>query len=142
MLPRLPDTRQELTAMAEALDVDPAKVLYLDKDANEQNVETIDLSHVRIIAFATHGLVPGDPGRQHHPIGVELEGENLLHRQQPVARHSGNIRRGQSLNGLTQPALATPRRAQGPARKPLPVSAALFSTPSRNKERLQIAIRN
>ena len=60
MLPRLPDTRQELTAMAKALDVDPAKVLYLGKDANEQNVETIDLSHVRIIAFATHGLVPGD----------------------------------------------------------------------------------
>jgi CHAT domain-containing protein len=59
-LPRLPDTRRELTAMAKALDVDPAKVLYLGKEANEQNVETIDLSHVRIVAFATHGLVPGD----------------------------------------------------------------------------------
>jgi CHAT domain-containing protein len=60
MLPRLPDTRLELTAMAEALDVDPAKALYLGKDANEQNVETLDLSHFRIVAFATHGLVPGD----------------------------------------------------------------------------------
>jgi len=59
-LPRLPDTRLELTAMAKALDVDPAKTLYLGKDANEQNVETMDLSHYQIVAFATHGLVPGD----------------------------------------------------------------------------------
>ena len=60
MLPRLPDTREELTAMAHALDVDPVKALYLGKAANEQNVETLDLSHYRIVAFATHGLVPGD----------------------------------------------------------------------------------
>ncbi len=60
MLPRLPDTRAELTAIARALDVDPAKALYLGKAANEQNVETLDLSHYRIVAFATHGLVPGD----------------------------------------------------------------------------------
>jgi len=60
MLPRLPDTRLELQAMAKALNVDPAKALYLGKDANEQNVETLDLAHYRIVAFATHGLVPGD----------------------------------------------------------------------------------
>jgi len=60
MLPRLPDTRLELVSVANALGVDPAKTLYLGKDANEQNVETIDLSHYRIVAFATHGLVPGD----------------------------------------------------------------------------------
>ena len=60
MLPRLPDTRAELTAMARALDVDPAKSLYLGKDANERNVETLDLSRYRVVAFATHGLIPGD----------------------------------------------------------------------------------
>jgi CHAT domain-containing protein len=60
MLPRLADTRQELTAIAHALNVDPAKALYLGKDANEHNVETMDLSHYRIVAFATHGLIPGD----------------------------------------------------------------------------------
>jgi CHAT domain-containing protein len=60
MLPRLPDTRLELRSVANALGVDPAKALYLGKDANEQNVETMDLSRYRIIAFATHGLVPGD----------------------------------------------------------------------------------
>jgi CHAT domain-containing protein len=60
MLPRLPDTRLELTAVAHALQADPAKALYLGKAANEQNVETLDLSHYRILDFATHGLVPGD----------------------------------------------------------------------------------
>jgi CHAT domain-containing protein len=60
MLPRLPDTRQELTAMARALDVDPVKSLYLGKDANERNVETLELTRYRVVAFATHGLIPGD----------------------------------------------------------------------------------
>jgi CHAT domain-containing protein len=60
LLPRLPDTRPELIAVANALDVDPAKTLYLGRDANEQNVETINLSHYQIVAFATHGLLPGD----------------------------------------------------------------------------------
>jgi CHAT domain-containing protein len=60
MLPRLPDTRYELLSVANALDADPAKALYLGKAANEQNVETLDLAHYRIVAFATHGLVPGD----------------------------------------------------------------------------------
>jgi CHAT domain-containing protein len=60
MLPPLPDTRKELLAMARALGADPAKALYLGRDANEKNVETLDLSRFRIVAFATHGLVPGD----------------------------------------------------------------------------------
>ncbi len=59
-LPRLPDTRLELISVARALQVDPEKALYLGKQANEQNVETLDLSHYRIVDFATHGLVPGD----------------------------------------------------------------------------------
>jgi CHAT domain-containing protein len=60
MLPRLPDTRPELISVAHALQVDPDKALYLGKAANEENVETLDLSHYRIVDFATHGLVPGD----------------------------------------------------------------------------------
>jgi CHAT domain-containing protein len=59
-LPRLPDTALELKAIARTLGVDPSKLLYLGKDANERNVETADLSRFRIIDFATHGLVPGD----------------------------------------------------------------------------------
>jgi CHAT domain-containing protein len=60
ILPRLPDTREELVSIATALEVDPHTALFVGKAANERNVETSDLSHVRILAFATHGLVPGD----------------------------------------------------------------------------------
>jgi CHAT domain-containing protein len=59
-LPRLPDTADELIAIAKALGLDPDKVLHLGKAANELAVATADLSHYRIIDFATHGLVPGD----------------------------------------------------------------------------------
>jgi CHAT domain-containing protein len=60
LLPRLPDTADELIAIAKALGLDPTKVLYLGKLANEHTVETTDLSHFRIVDFATHGLVPGE----------------------------------------------------------------------------------
>jgi CHAT domain-containing protein len=59
-LPRLPDTAEELKSIALALQADPAKVLNLGRDANENNVKTRDLAGFRIIAFATHGLVPGE----------------------------------------------------------------------------------
>ena len=60
MLPRLPDTREELTAMARALDVDPDKALFLGRAANEENVENKTCRTIGSLAFATHGLVPGD----------------------------------------------------------------------------------
>jgi CHAT domain-containing protein len=47
-------------AMAHALDVDPAKALYLGRDANEQTLQKVELAGYRIVAFATHGLVPHD----------------------------------------------------------------------------------
>ncbi|MGZ5232785.1 MAG: CHAT domain-containing protein, partial [Burkholderiales bacterium] len=59
-LPRLPDTATELTSIARALGLNPADVLYLGKAANEHTVKSTDLSHYRIIDFATHGLVPGE----------------------------------------------------------------------------------
>ena len=59
-LPRLPDTAAELISIAKALGLDPAKALYLGKAASEHTVKSTDLSHYRIIDFATHGLVPGE----------------------------------------------------------------------------------
>jgi CHAT domain-containing protein len=59
-LPRLADTAEELKSIALALQSDPAKVLNLGKDANEKNVKTMNLSNFKIVAFATHGLVPGE----------------------------------------------------------------------------------
>jgi CHAT domain-containing protein len=60
MLPRLPDTADELKSIALALQADPSKVLHLGKDADEQIVKTVNLSGFKILAFATHGLVPGE----------------------------------------------------------------------------------
>jgi CHAT domain-containing protein len=60
LLPRLPDTAEELNSIALALQADPSKVLYLGKDATESSVKTMNLSGFKILAFATHGLVPGD----------------------------------------------------------------------------------
>lgn len=60
MLPRLPDTADELKLIALALQADPSKVLNLGKQANEKAVKTLDLSGFKILVFATHGLVPGE----------------------------------------------------------------------------------
>jgi CHAT domain-containing protein len=59
-LPRLPDTAAELKSIAVALKADPSKALYLGKKANEKTVKETDLSRFRVVAFATHGLLPGD----------------------------------------------------------------------------------
>jgi CHAT domain-containing protein len=60
LLPRLPDTSEELRSIALALRTDPAKVLNLGMEASEKNVKATDLSDFKVIAFATHGLVPGE----------------------------------------------------------------------------------
>jgi CHAT domain-containing protein len=67
LLPRLPDTADELKSIALALQADPSKVLNLGKAANEAAVKNADLSKYRIIVFATHGLVPGDLDGLHQP---------------------------------------------------------------------------
>ena len=59
-LPRLPDTADEIRSIALAMGADPEKDVFLGPAANEHNVKTLDLSRYRVIAFATHGLVPGD----------------------------------------------------------------------------------
>lgn len=59
-LPRLPDTRDEVLAMAQALGVAPKDSVLLGDAANERNAKTANLANYRILAFATHGLVPGE----------------------------------------------------------------------------------
>jgi CHAT domain-containing protein len=59
-LPALPDTADELTAIAQVLGADPAKALLLGVKANEQSVKTADLSKYKIVIFATHGLAAGE----------------------------------------------------------------------------------
>ena len=59
-LNRLPDTAEEIKGIANALGADPAKDIFLGKQASESQVKTMDLSDRRVIAFASHALVPGD----------------------------------------------------------------------------------
>ncbi len=85
LLPRLPDTADELRSIALALQADPSKVLNLGKDANEKKVKSMDLSGFKVLAFATHGLVPGELNGLTQPAlalsapGVaDVEGDGLL----------------------------------------------------------------
>ena len=59
-LNRLPDTAHELRQIALALGSDPKADLFLGADASETTVKAMDLSNRRVVAFATHALVPGD----------------------------------------------------------------------------------
>ena len=60
MLSRLPDTAEEIRSIGAALDADPARDIFLGERATEFQVKRMSLSDRKIIAFATHGLVPGD----------------------------------------------------------------------------------
>jgi CHAT domain-containing protein len=91
-LPRLPDTADELISVAKSLQVDPSKVLYLGKDANERKVKDTDLSRFRIVAFATHGLVPGDLNGLSQPAlalsapnVADVDGDGLLTMEEVLA---------------------------------------------------------
>lgn len=59
-LPRLADTAEEVHSVAAALRADPAQAVFVGAKASKSAVKSMDLSNVRIVMFATHGLVPGD----------------------------------------------------------------------------------
>jgi CHAT domain-containing protein/tetratricopeptide (TPR) repeat protein len=63
LLARLPETGDEIRAAAVALGANPKTDVILGAAANERAVRAMDLSHKRVIMFATHGLIAGDlPG--------------------------------------------------------------------------------
>lgn len=59
-LPPLPDTSDELKEIGKTLGANPKTDLFFGKDATESKVKSSDLAAYRVVAFATHGLVPGD----------------------------------------------------------------------------------
>ena len=59
-LERLPDTAEELISLAGALGADPARDVYPGALASEGQVKGMDLSNRRVVAFASHALVPFD----------------------------------------------------------------------------------
>ena len=56
----LPDTREEVNAIAVALKANLGEDVFIGAEASEKRVKTTDLSNRRVVVFATHGLVPGD----------------------------------------------------------------------------------
>ncbi|MEE8433951.1 MAG: CHAT domain-containing protein, partial [bacterium] len=60
MLQRLPDTRGEIQKIAEILGADLTQDVFLGRANSESRVKSMNLSNRRVIAFATHALVPGD----------------------------------------------------------------------------------
>ena len=59
----LPDTRDEIFALAQALKADPKTDVFVGREASRANVKKLDLSKRRVLAFATHGLLAGEfPG--------------------------------------------------------------------------------
>ncbi|MDR7271488.1 CHAT domain-containing protein [Pelomonas saccharophila] len=62
-IPPLPETRAELTALAKALGARPEVDLLLGAAATREAVLAAPLQDRRVVAFATHGLMPGElPG--------------------------------------------------------------------------------
>lgn len=58
-LARLPDTADEIRAVAGALRANSAD-FFLGEAANERRVRSMNLADRRVVMFATHGLVPGE----------------------------------------------------------------------------------
>ena len=57
---RLPDTADEIKGIADSLKADPLADVFLGARASEKVIKSMDLSDRRVIAFASHALVPGD----------------------------------------------------------------------------------
>jgi CHAT domain-containing protein len=59
-LNRLPDTADEIRDVARVLNADLNKDVFLREQASKHQIKTMTLSDRKVIAFATHALVPGD----------------------------------------------------------------------------------
>ena len=68
-LPSLPDTADELKALAKTLGAG-RNTLIMGSDATEARVKQATLSDYRVLAFATHGLVAGELGGVTEPALV------------------------------------------------------------------------
>jgi CHAT domain-containing protein len=81
-IPPLPETRDELIAIAKALGANPGTDLLLGDQATRKAVLSADLASRRVVAFATHGLLPGEiPGLSKPALamaGVSDPGESPL----------------------------------------------------------------
>lgn len=80
-IPPLPETRDELLAIAKALHGDAERALYFGHAASRDTVLQLNrgaaLAKSAVVMFATHGLVPGDlPGLEQPALALAYEGAN------------------------------------------------------------------
>lgn len=74
-IPALPDTRDEIMALAGALKAKPERDIFLGKAASKSAVMSADLSDRRVVAFATHGLLAGEyPGVEQPALALANPG--------------------------------------------------------------------
>ena len=59
-LERLPDTSEEINSIAKVLGASPREDVFLGKEFSKSRVKTMNLADRKVIAFATHALIPGD----------------------------------------------------------------------------------
>lgn len=59
LLPRLPDTSEEILDIAKVLNAESSDI-YLNQKASVKSVMGANLSNHKVVMFATHGLVPGE----------------------------------------------------------------------------------
>jgi CHAT domain-containing protein len=91
-LPPLPDTAEEIRDIATLLKADMRSDVFLGVNANERNVRTADLASRAVVAFATHGLVPGDIDGLDQPAlalsapdVANVDGDGLLRMQEVLS---------------------------------------------------------
>lgn len=90
-LARLPETANELRALASTLGADRERDVVLNRQATIAAVQTRPLQDYRIIAFATHALLPGEldcltePALALTPGGVARGSDNGLLRASAIA---------------------------------------------------------
>lgn len=74
-LPPLPETRDEIVAIAKALGADPARDARFGRDATRKAALEAPLAERRVVAFATHGLKAGDlPGLSRPALALSPAG--------------------------------------------------------------------
>jgi CHAT domain-containing protein len=60
LLSALPDTSDELREIALVLKADASRDVFVNREATEKNVKAATLDDRRVVAFATHGIAPGE----------------------------------------------------------------------------------
>ncbi len=80
ILTPLPDTRDEILAIATALGADIPTHTFFGARANRTNALEGDIGKQRVVAFATHGLVPGDlPGLDQPALALAPQAGHAVH---------------------------------------------------------------